>query len=173
MANTYVLIASNTLSTTTASVTFSSIPGTYTDLVVRVSARSVRSAASFDDLRLRLNNLTAGNPYPTTVLQGSGSAASSTRYAYNAMFAENTVPAANATSNTFGTAEYYIPNYNSSTTKQVSQLSISETNASTAYINASAVLFNDTTAITRIDLLLNWSSFASGSSFFLYGIKNS
>jgi hypothetical protein len=50
MANTYTLIASNTLGASAASVTFSAIPSTYTDLVVRYSAASCDAAVTDIDL---------------------------------------------------------------------------------------------------------------------------
>ena len=46
MATTYTLITSQTLASSAASVTFSSIPSTYTDLVLRVSARTDNAAVS-------------------------------------------------------------------------------------------------------------------------------
>ena len=76
-----------------------------------------------------------------------------------------------ATSNTFATAEIYIPSYRVSQHKQISMDSATENNATTAYRAVDAGLWRSTAAITSIEL--DGSNFVSGSSFYLYGIKNS
>ena len=73
MAVTYTPITSNTLTSATASVTFSSISGTYTDLVLVVSAQS---ASTNVDLAMRFNS-DSGTNYSNTRLYGTGSAAGS------------------------------------------------------------------------------------------------
>ena len=86
MANTYTLISSNTLTSSAASVTFSSIPATYTDLVLRISARSDRVSTT-DRLRLTFNSDTATN-YSNITLVGDGAAASS-QNASNATYTQD------------------------------------------------------------------------------------
>lgn len=171
MANTYTLIASNTLSSNSNSVTFSSIPATYSDLVLRITTRD-SAATSFNDVQIRFNSDTATN-YSYTFMMGSGSAASSNRGTSQVYGAAYTT-ADSATANTFASTEIYIPNYTASANKPLSVISATETNATAAYILNYAELWRNTAAITSIELKImgGGSDFKSGSSFFLYGIKN-
>ena len=169
MAATYTLIASNTLGSDTASVTFSSIAGTYTDLVLRMSIRQT-GAATQGNVFIKVNN-SSSSDYGTTDLRGSGSAASSTRDTSNTYIAY-TANYDTSTSNTFSSVELYIPNYAGSTNKVFSLFAVQETNATAAYMSAEAAIRTSTAAITEINLTGN-SDYKSGSSFFLYGIKNS
>ena len=168
---TYTLISSNVLSSTAASVTFSSIPATYTDLVVRVSARGTE-AATFGISYITLNGLSAG--FSLTEIQGNGATANSSNNASTTKWANTYIPDANATTNTFGSFELYFPNYaNTSLYKPASNFYASETNATTAYMGASAYLFNNTAAITSITFAIyTATSYATGSSFYLYGISS-
>ena len=179
MPVTYSLIASNTLSSAAASVTFSAIPNTYTDLVLRFTARSTAAGATDARGDIRLNGITT-NLYSDTTIFGDGSTAQSTRATSATYLSCFTVSAADATTNAFGTVELYLPNYaNTSNNKTVSAYSAAESNTATAtawYWNgATAGLYRSTSAITEINIALraSGSSFVSGSSFFLYGIKNS
>lgn len=172
MATTYTLISSSTLTSTTATVTFSSIPATYTDLVLRWSGRGATGVGNNCDVQL---NGVATN-YSRTYLLGNGATASSSgsggasettmdmRAGYNP---------SDATANTFNNGEIYLPNYQSSTYKPVGSFNVTENNATTAYIGANANLSQITSAITSILIKPASGSWASGSSFYLYGIKNS
>jgi hypothetical protein len=168
MANTYTLIASNTLTGTTASVTFSSIPGTYTDLVLRFATRD-SSSAVFRAIDMSFNSSTSNFSY--TRIVGSGSTVTSSRSTTN-----NGIPAASvgdtATSNTFSNGELYLPNYTASQNKPFSVSVVTENNATEAYATAFAGLWSNTSAISSISFAAS-ANFLSGSSFFLYGIKNS
>ena len=172
MPATYTLIASNTLSSAAASVTFSAIPGTYTDLVLRWSSRT--DNASVVDVVLLEFNASGGTAYSTRRIIGTGSAAASTGFSNAATSLLPQTDGANATANTFGSAELYIPSYTISQNKPISSFGCMEDNATTAYIAANAGLWSNTSAITQIKLTSNAAAnFVSGSSFFLYGIKNS
>lgn len=174
MALTYVNIASVVLANSTTNlVTFSSIPNTYTDLVLRISTRNT-SIGSNQINELAINSTTTN--YSQTLVQGSGASASSTRYNTQSSFRLEYTDSSGNTANTFGSGEIYIPNYTSSNNKPASAFQVSEDNSSTAYVTAHALLWRNTSAINRLDLRPNnWGSefFASGSSFYLYGIKNS
>ena len=168
MATTYTLISSNVLTSSAASVTFSSIPATYTDLVVRASIRSDRSAVE-DWLFIKFNGLTTNRSY--TRLTGSGSAAASGRSTTGIVLGE--INAATATANTFSNQEIYIPSYTASQNKPMSGIGMQEDNAAAAYMMASAGLWSNTSAITEINLYPETGpNFVSGSSFYLYGISN-
>lgn len=171
MANTYQLIASNTLAASAASVTFSSIPNTYTDLVVRISTR--RDTGSFASLFFRVNGSTGSN-FSTTYVQGNGAtAASLNATGVNRFNIYDIVPGTTETSNTFNSIEIYVPNYAVTQNKQMSAFGVGETNSTTAYVIAQAGLRSVTDAVTSIEILPAAGSFVSGSSFFLYGIKSS
>jgi len=75
MANTYTLIESQVLGSSAASVTFSAIPATYTDLVLRYSARH-NNAFSISQVLITFNGDTAANYSETVVYGNSVSAAS-------------------------------------------------------------------------------------------------
>ena len=172
MANTYTLINSTSLSTTAASVTFSSIPATYDDLVLQVSARNDQATVEAN-FNLRVNGL-ATSEYSNTYIRGNGSAASSSRSSGAGNLNYLRQNGSSSTSNTFASLEIYIPKYTSSAKKPVSTVSIVEDNASAAYIIANAGLIDLTSAVTSI-VLSNAAAavFQSGSTFWLYGIKNS
>ncbi len=178
MPATYQLIASNTLSSAAASVTFSSIPATYTDLVVRISARSDRSGSNVDVIFFRFNGIST-TVYSDTAINGTGAVADNGR-STNATTMFNSgyfaIPAATSTSSTFSSMEIYIPSYGVSQNKPLSGFSVSENNSASsgAFITADAGLWRSTATISSIEFSLNTGpNFVSGSSFFLYGIKNS
>ncbi len=115
------------------SVTFNNIPQTgYTDLVVKASARTNRALEN-DEISVRINGSTSAI-YSYRSLTGSGSSASSTTETNTTRFRNlNNTPGANATSNTFGNTEFYIPNYASASFKSISFDSTGENNATTSY----------------------------------------
>jgi len=173
MANTYTLISSNVLASSTASVTFSSIPATYTDLVLRISARSDTSAVT-QQVWLQFNSNTSAI-YSYIALSGNGSVAQNA--IGSSLTSTRVIGGANgntATANTFGSSEIYIPSYAATQNKQIGSFGVSETNATSSNLGVNAGLFLNTTAISSITILpstsLNW---LTGSSFYLYGIKNS
>jgi hypothetical protein len=176
MASTYTLISSNVLSSSAASVTFSAIPSTYTDLVLRWSARSDYASDTINVSNLQINSDSGAN-YSMTYVRGNSSAASSSRESGQTQSYLGQVPAAMATSNTFNNGELYFSSYTASQIKPISSVNMQENNTSSAgnaYVNAIAHLYNSTTAISSIKVALNGgNNFVSGSSFYLYGIKNS
>jgi hypothetical protein len=166
---TYTLISSNVLTASAASVTFSSIPATYTDLVLRWSARQDFAAVSTGG-RVEVNGSVSA-VFSETTLSGNGATASSSNATGNTGITQNS-PGSSATSDTFGSNELYFPNYtNSTANKPMSLITVVETNATTAFINARAGLRSNTAAITEIKINAGFN-FVSGSSFYLYGISN-
>ena len=172
MPNTYTLISSNVLSSSAASVTFSAIPSTYTDLVLRLSTRTDLADTSVN-IYTRFNGDTATNYSTTRVANYAGgvdSARSTSQVRFNqAPWSEGT----NLTSNTFANSEMYIPSYTASQNKPLSVFDAVENNAASAYVIATASLWLNTAAITSIEMLPYSGTFVSGSSFYIYGIKNS
>ena len=166
MATTCKLIAKNVLGSNTANVEFTSIPSTYTDLLVVASARTTRASNTWADVRIRYNGAANDTGLSGRYLQGNGATAASATVAYGWI---GDVTATTATSNTLASLEVYIPNYAGSTNKLFSSVCAHETNATTAYLVAIAGLWSDTSAITSLKLI-PVGDFVSGSSFFLYGI---
>ena len=172
MANpTFTLIASNTVGSGGASsVTFSSIPQTYTDLKVVVSARCDNSA-SYSSLSININGITSG--FSLIGLEGGDSTTVSS-YASSTNAIAYGLSAANSITNAFGNVELYLPNYTSSNYKSISSDGVSENNSSStgAYRDLIASLWSNTAAITSLTFTGS-GNFVQYSTFSLYGIKNS
>ena len=168
MPNTYTLISSQTLVATAASVTFSTIPATYTDLVVRASVR--KSTAGRQDLLLAVNASTSNGS--NTYLQGDGTSATTGNSSGQYVRANNVVPSTSETADTFGNVEFYIPSYTVSQNKPIGSFGVGENNATASYISNTASLYSQTTAITSLVFSFSAGSFEIGSSFYLYGISN-
>ena len=171
MANTYTLIASNVLASSQANVTFSSIPGTYTDLVVRFNARSTYSYSGPTWLFLTFNGATTG--FSTTLLENAFNSSQSQNFSSTTTIYATQIACLDYSSNTFGTGEFYIPSYTVSQNKPVSVSAVLEQNTASGYLNAVAGSWANTAAITSITMTPEFGSVASNSSFYLYGIKNS
>jgi hypothetical protein len=164
MANTFELIASSTVgSGGAASIDFTSIPSTFTDLCVKVSIRNVNDTPS---VYVRFNGTTTN--HSDRWLYGSGSFADSTTNANIEMLLNRS----SSTSSTFANAEIYIPNYAGSTNKSVSIDAVSENNGTLAYAQLDAGLWSDTAAITEIKLIAASGNIAQHSTAYLYGVKN-
>ena len=164
MATTMKLIAKVTLGSDTANIDFTSIPSTHTDLLLTASARSTSNqGAVWQQVEWRLNSSTSNRSGRT--LYGTGSATGSDTNEFGLFVCSST-----STASTFGNLEIYIPNYAGSTNKSMSATSVTENNASGALTIVSAMLWANTAAVTSVFLQPAAGSFATGSSFFLYGI---
>ena len=172
MPSTYELITGETLGSSAASYTFTAIPSTFTDLVLRTSIRGT-AAYNSDSVYLNINNGAGYTLYSKTFMQGNGATASSNRASadgtLNVGLQSN---GGNNTANSFTSMEVYIPNYASTTNKPISAINAMEQNSTTAYITAGAFL-SRLTAATNSLTITNDSNLAAGSSFYLYGISNS
>ena len=172
MPSTYTLIKGETLASSAASYTFTAIPSTFTDLVLRCSVRLSDAGSSVDSFYIYPNAVTTGTLYSNTRIQGEGSSATSSRTS-NSNAAFNAATTGNgATSNTFGSTEIYFPSYTGAINKPMSIADVAENNSATVnLVGAKAVLFRSTTAISSIRIDTD-STFMIGSSFYLYGVKN-
>ena len=170
MANTMTLIASSTVgSGGAASIDFTSIPSTYTDLVLDFSVRSATSS-TVDNINIGLNGSTSS--FSGKGLTGDGAAASSTTLPANRFY--GLANGATGTSNTFSNCYFYFPNYTSSNYKSFSMDNVQENNTTTAYVRLTAGLWAITSAITSITMTTDsGSNFVQFSTAYLYGIKNS
>ena len=176
MATTYVLISSNILSSSQTSVTFSSIPTTYTDLVLRSSVRHNGTGGNVWYFGAQFNSIT-GTVYSDTFLVTDSSSVIPTGSTNDNAFSVHagTQVQNNYTADTFSNTELYIPNYRSSTDKPWSSHLINENNAGTYnYLGFCAGLTQTSQPITDILIKPNGSvgGFAAGSSFYLYGISS-
>ena len=148
-----------------ASIDFTSIPQTYTDLKVVLSVRGSRASVD-TEAYVKFNNNTSNYSY--RVLFGTGSTTGSTRAS---SYPPVVIKAANSTASTFSNGEIYIPNYTSSVNKSLCTDSVSETNATGAYQYLVAGLWSNTAAINQITLTPFTDSFVQHSTATLYGIS--
>jgi len=156
--STYTPIATTTLSSSTANVTFSSFSG-YTDLVLVFNGRCTSTGGW--NFFLQFNGDTATN-YSATSIYGDGSNAASGRGSNNAStggyFVDGTNP---------GTVISNIMNYSNSTTYKT----IIGRGANTGVgADARVGLWRNTAAITSILAYSNGGNWLAGSTFTLYGI---
>jgi hypothetical protein len=167
MPSTYEPIATTTLGSDTTTVTFSSIPQTYTDLVLIANAQSTQTGSSINGLRGTFNSDTASN-YSATYLYGDGSAAGS--------IIESNLPIAQLGSMTQTSATYqsiniiHIMNYSNTTTYKTFLV---RADSASVDVEARVGLWRSTSAITQISLARGTSPniIKAGSTFTLYGIK--
>jgi hypothetical protein len=164
MASTYTPIATFTVSSAATSYTFTSIPTTYTDLILIVNAKNA-STGSYPKMQVGNGSVDTGNNYSRTYLTGNGSSASSNRDS-NYPFASM---AANADSgNSFAyTAIANIMNYsNTSTFKTI----LVRANNANYGVDALVDLWRSTSAINTVKVYAD-TNFEIGSTFTLYGIE--
>ena len=163
---TYLPIATSTVSgTTTNTITFSSIPNTYTDLVL-VQSLPGDPTATYGYSNIRLNSDTGTN-YSSTY-----------EYYYNALTPGRQ---ANVTSILHGTSSYmgnaniitHIQNYSSTVNNKttISRVNLgANANGVMQEIFLSAGLYRSTSAITSVTAFIGSGNYSSGSTFTLYGI---
>lgn len=149
----------------TSSITFSSIPQTYTDLVVKVSAQSSYNGGTLDYVYIAPNS--AGSSCSATRIYGNGANAYSSRTTGYCLMG---VPTVGGTANVFSNNEIYFSNYTSSNYKSFVYDTTSEYNGSIEYNELCAGLYSSTSAITSLNLSFGGTYFSSGSKFSLYGI---
>jgi hypothetical protein len=169
MPDTFELIASSTVGAGgAATISFTSIPSTYTDLQIVYSLRSDTGSAA-DNAEITFNGSTS--TYSSRRLYGSGSAAASDSSATYTI--SSFIVGDGATANTFGNGFLYMPNYAGSTNKSYSIDAVNETNATGAFSGLYALLWATTSAITSIQFKPNGGTvFKQYSTAYLYGVKN-
>jgi hypothetical protein len=163
MAATYESIATTTLSSAAASITFSSIPATYTDLRVVF----VGTATAATGLRAQFNSDTATN-YSRTSLLGDGNSVYAQRAGNVAFISLSINDNLSTTVPTLRTMDIF--SYAGSTYKTVLTNESTDLNGSGA-ATVAVQLWRSTSAITSISLNVSTSTIAAGSIATLYGIK--
>ncbi len=169
MANTYTLIQAVTVgSGGAASIEFTSIPQTYTDLLYKISARMSVDTAS---VLLRFNGTTTNGSIrwiDSDGTNGTGNVDGSNQYGPVHGAVNST-----KTANVFGNAEIYISNYTSSKHKSSSTDGVTEHNATATTMALGANRWANTAAITSIQLVSAApGNFVQYSTAYLYGISN-
>lgn len=169
MAATYEPIATFTSSGSTGQFSFTSIPQTYTDLVLVFYARSTFSI-SLHQSYIQVNGSASG--YSSTRLVGDGASASSSRATAQTGMYPGALPGGSSTAGVFGAQTVHFLNY-SNTSKFKTILARTGADLSgSGTTELAASLWSNTAAISSI-LLQNVDgvAFASGSTATLYGIK--
>ena len=160
MASTYEPIATTTLVSNASDITFSTIPSTYTDLVLVVNGHLTVD----DNVFLQFNGDTGSN-YSFTILRGDGSSATSTRSSNVAQMYLGGI-LTTATGNTISS----IQNYSNSTTYKTV---LTRTNGVTSGATQARVgLWRSTSAITSVKVGALSGNFVAGATFTIYGIKS-
>jgi len=167
MPSTYTPIATQTLGSSAGSVTFSSIPGTYTDLVLIATSRDT-NASTATTMFVRVNNVSSGTLYSNTLLLGDGTVAASQRASNQNEIGVYVSTGSSAASGIFASNILHFQNYANTTTNKTI---LGRSNNAGTTVRASVALFRSTNAITEINLLPA-TAFDTGSTFTLYGVKS-
>ena len=173
MANTYTLIS--TLEATSGSVTgfdFTSIPQTYTDLVILMCSRAVNDNTN---IKVTFNASSTAVYYVTYLQNSNGSVGSGDQNTQANILFSGTNAGTSATASTFSNCKIYIPQYaNTSFNKQLTMDSTNPNNAGTfCASDLDSASWLDTSAINQITIIPNTGNFEQYSVASLYGIKNS
>lgn len=150
-----------------ASIDFSTIPSTYTDLVLVLSARY--SASQVTGYCTAAFNGSTSN-FSIRGLYGSGSGTPGSFTTPSNFVGE--IVGDTATANTFSNLTMYVPNYAGGANKSFSVDSVGENNGTTAQATFTAGLWSQTAAITSISLSPNSGTFKQYTTAYLYGVSN-
>lgn len=162
MASTYTPIATTTLGADAANIDFTSISGTYTDIILVITGNSTNANAG--SLYVRVNG-DSGTNYSNTQVYGDGTTAASTRNS-NTNNANGLGITGTSQSPSVGIAHFM--NYANTTTYKTF---LFRNNMYNAEASASAALWRSTSAINRITLSHPSSNIKAGTTATLYGIK--
>jgi hypothetical protein len=160
---TYSLIESKTLGSATSSVSFASIPSTFTDLIMVIDGEGT-STGSNQNVTFRFNGETAATNYSETYIRGTGAAVASGRYSESYL---------NQAGSWFSGRRYNhiinIMDYANTTTYKSSLV---RTNWAGGDVAAIVILWRATpAAINQMVLNIDNGNFATGTTFKLYGIQ--
>ena len=169
MASTYEKIATTTLGTAQADVTFSSISGAYTDLVL---ISSVKSNSHGENVIWQIGNgsVDTGSNYSRTVLDGDGTTARSTRQSSGTFCQSGWYATPSATS--FCVSIINFQNYSNTTTYKTMLSRLSSVGGTYTGASADVNLWRSTSVIDTIKIFISGATtYAAGSTFTLYGIE--
>ena len=159
--STYTPIATATGNGSGNTITFTSIPSTYTDLIVVMTYQNVSGGAY---VSMRINN-DSGSNYSFTQLYGTGSAAGSARSSNQTEITFESDP----TTPNLGNGIFQFQNYANTS---VNKTWLMRTNVASDVTRAMVGLYRSTSAINRLDFydLGGSRAFTSGTVFTLYGL---
>jgi len=158
--STYTPIATNTLGSAASSVTFSSISGSYTDLVIVCNAKGTAA----ESVRMQFNSDTGTN-YSSTQLSANTGAGTVNSVKFSSVDDIRIGYYQNGLSTTdFLPCIIQIQNYSNSTTYKTAL------GRSDQQVVATIGLWRSTSAITAVKLYPAAGNFTSDSTFTLYGI---
>lgn len=165
MPSTYQKIATNTLGSSAASITFSSISGSYTDLVLISSVLGTTSVTS--NVVASVNSDTSTN-YSTTYVygDGSGTGGAGRSTSANKIYLGQLISYANTNKPVFCMTHFQ--NYSNTTTYKTI---LSRGNSTPTDVDALVGMWRSTSAINSITVRFDVGNLQSGSTFTLYGIK--
>jgi hypothetical protein len=164
--NTYIALDKVTVGSAVASVTFSSIPSGYTDLVI-VGNFGTTSGGANIALQVGNGSIDTNSNYSFTYMRGDGSSAGSGRASSQAQIYIDY--SAYATTSISSTYIWQVQNYSNTTTYKTV---LGRANTASVGTNATVGLWRSTVAINTIKLDTQSTTFLSGSTFSLYGISN-
>jgi len=170
MASTYNLIASVTVgSGGAASIDITSIPATYTDLVLKLSTRSTSTDPDRASVLYTMKFNNASTTYSGKTMRTQGTTVTTFSGAFFGYTA-----ASNFTTSTFDNTDTYITNYAGSNQKSFFIDNSDEQNVANydSILGLIAGLWDGTGAINQITLTLGYGNFAQYSTAYLYGISN-
>jgi hypothetical protein len=163
------LIEAKTLTTTTANITFSAIPATYTDLHLVLSVRSSKGGNEDGLWISQING--SGSNLSNKWLRGSGSSViSSDSATYGILVGQ--INGSTATASSFSNISIYITDYASANNKSILIDSVQERNATESYMGFTTGLWSNSNAVTSITFDTEVGDFVQYSTAYLYGIKN-
>lgn len=185
MARTFTLIKAETLSSDSATFTFSNIPQNFSHLLVKISPRSSTGTGTSRALQMIINKDetnqvgTAGfDKYRQRYFRvndsgvadaGAFTSTTGLRYYFYGLPVGGTASA-------FGTSEIFIANYNKNSYKTIHGESFAEglvsTFTGTAGMSITAALWFSTQAVTNLTFNSDQGNLVSGSTFYLYGIDS-
>jgi hypothetical protein len=174
--STYDLIESKTLSSNTTTVTFTSIPSTYTHLLLKLSTRDGSYNSLNSSMYIRFNGDTTGGNYANTAY-GYGNQTTSGGTIAGAIspqpgFFYGQMPGLSNASNMWCNSYVVIPNYTKGTAKTANSLSTNMTQGTDGpWQTFSSGRWSGTAAINEVNLISD-GNYASGSFIQLYGISN-
>lgn len=158
MAVTYEPIASTTTTSSATTITFSNIPGTYTDLIL---VGVGRAASGSNSVSMRVNG-DSGSNYSYTAVYGDGSSAASVR-------------SSNATKLYFasvGTGQTVnIAHFMSYANTNVFKTVLVSSNRPEDTVQRFVELWRSTSAITSVQVFADTSNYTDGFTFSLFGVK--
>lgn len=162
MPATYEPIATTTLGSAASSITFSSIPGTYTDLRLVLVCKNTSNNSN---VRMYFNNDQTN--YSITRLYGTGAAAASNRSSNITEISLNDGYNITTAQPQFFSVDIF--SYAGSTNKTALVISNQDENGA-GEVGRYVGLWRNTAAITRLDLSISAGTFAVGTTATLYGI---